>query len=103
MGSLTMALRNLLLTDPSFIFERNIFYQKGLGHGDPFEKNYIELRKSENRVYADEVVRNLPDFDGSYALKKEWMIRKITMIKLIEYLKKKGAKNLILEFGSFKV
>ncbi len=94
-----MALRNHLLTDPSFIFERNIFYQKGLGHSDSFEKKYIELRKSENRVYADEVVRNLPDFEGSYTLKKEWMIRKITLMELIRYLQKKDTQNLILELG----
>src|SRR5258705_10156806 len=94
-----MNLRNLLLSNNSFSFKRNIFYQKELTHHDPFEKNYIELRKRENRVYADEVVRNLPDLDMPQSLKNEWLIRKITMRKLITYFKKKDKKNLILELG----
>jgi 2-polyprenyl-3-methyl-5-hydroxy-6-metoxy-1,4-benzoquinol methylase len=67
-------------------------------HRGTFEKNYIELRKKEKRVYSDDVVRNLPDYD-EHSQKKEWMIRKITMTKLISYFSEKDNKNLILELG----
>src|SRR6185369_492378 len=53
----------------------------------------------EQRVYSDDVVRNLPDFSEQSTLKKEWDIRKITVRKLIKYLEKKNEKLSILELG----
>jgi SAM-dependent methyltransferase len=93
-----MSLHDIPLGDAPFTLERNIIYQKELMHRGPFEKNYIELRKKEKRVYSDDVVRNLPDYD-EHSQKKEWMIRKITMTNLISYFSKKDNKNLILELG----
>lgn len=93
-----MTLRGLLLDNSSLVLEGNIFRQKELRPRDLFERNYIDLRKRENRVYPDEVVRNLPEFKGSMALEKEWMIRKITMKKLIGYFEKKGGLT-VLELG----
>jgi ubiquinone/menaquinone biosynthesis C-methylase UbiE len=93
-----MALRDTLLMASSFVFEKNIFFQKDL-RKDAFEKNYIDLRKREHRVYSDDVLLKLPDFDGSDPLKKEWTIRKITLNKLINYFNKKHHKQLILELG----
>jgi SAM-dependent methyltransferase len=95
-----MTLSNILLSNPSFIFENNIFYQKGRQHKDAFEKNYIDLRKREHRLYSDEVVRSLPDFDGPLSLRKEWVIRKATMNKLIKYFRREESRKLILELGS---
>jgi len=92
-----MTLRNILLNDSSFVFEKNIFYQREL-RNNIFEKEYIELRKREQRVYSDEVVRNLPEFDKPGPLKKEWAIRKITLKKFFEYLRKKE-NSFILELG----
>src|SRR5882672_1376853 len=94
-----MILDNILLGNASFTLEGNIICQKELGRQGPFEKNYIELRKKEKRVYSDEVVRYLPDYNQRDSQRKEWMIRKITMTKLITYFKKKENKNLILELG----
>jgi len=92
-----MTLRNILLNSSSFIFEKSIFYQKEL-RKDIFEKEYIELRKREQRVYSDEVVRNLPEFGEPGTLNKEWGIRKITLKKLIGHLRKKEG-SVILELG----
>jgi len=93
-----MTLRDILFNSSRFNFEKNIFYQKEF-RKDIFEKRYIELRKREQRVYSDEVVRNLPEFVEPGTLTKEWAIRKITLKKLITYLKKKKYKLLILELG----
>jgi len=94
-----MTLRDRLLSHPSFRLEKNMFYQKELSHKNPFEEKYIELRKREQRVYSDDVVRNLPEFNEDVSLKEEWAIRKNTLKKLIKYLEKKNEKLLILELG----
>src|SRR5437763_3854777 len=94
-----MTVRDILLANSSFIFEKDIFYQKELLNTNTFEKSYIDLRKRENRVYSDQVVQHLPEFDGSDALKKEWAIRKITLKKLLTYFDKRKCKLLILELG----
>jgi 2-polyprenyl-3-methyl-5-hydroxy-6-metoxy-1,4-benzoquinol methylase len=94
-----MTLRDILLNNSSFIFEKDIFYQKELLKKNLFEKMYIDLRKRENRVYSDQAVQYLPEFEGPRDLKKEWAIRKITLKKLIKYFDKKKCKLLILELG----
>ncbi len=94
-----MTLRNILLNNSSFTFEQNVFCQKEIDNLNAFEKNYINLREREHRVYSDEVVRNLPAIAESHALRKEWLIRKITMKKLVEHFKKRNYKTLILELG----
>jgi ubiquinone/menaquinone biosynthesis C-methylase UbiE len=93
-----MTIREFLLASSSFVFEKNIFFQKDL-RKDTFEKKYIDLRKREDRVYSDDVLLKLPDFDGSDPLKKEWTIRKITLNKLISYFNKRHHKQLIIELG----
>ena len=93
-----MTLRNILLNNPSFTFEKNIFYQKEWGN-DLFEKEYIDLRRRESRVYSDDVVRNLPDLEEPGSLNVEWLIRKVTVKNLVRYFKKKKDKLMILELG----
>lgn len=94
-----MNLHDILLSNASFAFKENIFYQKELSLTEPFERNYLELRQRENRVYSDEIVRNLPGFDGPYSQKKEWMLRKITLTKLIAHFKSRRDKIRLLELG----
>ncbi|HEV8514544.1 MAG TPA: class I SAM-dependent methyltransferase, partial [Cyclobacteriaceae bacterium] len=94
-----MTLRDKLLSHPSFRFEKNVFYQKEMLEKNLFEEKYIELRKREQRIYSDEVVRNLPEFNKPDSLKDEWAIRKITLKKVTKYLEKKNSKLSILELG----
>ncbi len=94
-----MDLRNSFLNNPSFSFERNIFYQKGMERQIRFEKDYIKLREKEGRLYSDEIVQNLPDIPKSVSLAKEWKVRKISMNKLISYLNQKKISGSILELG----
>jgi 2-polyprenyl-3-methyl-5-hydroxy-6-metoxy-1,4-benzoquinol methylase len=93
-----MTLHDILLSNTSFIFEKNIFYQKEFLK-DTFEKRYIDLRQREHRVYSDDVVQNLPEFNEPGPLKNEWSVRKMSLRRLIRRFKKKQHKLLILELG----
>jgi len=64
-----------------------------------FEAKYIALRRKENRVYSDAEVAQLPDIDVQHPHYKEWMIRRASAKKLINYLKKKNKPLKILEVG----
>lgn len=95
----SMTLRNQLLENPHLEFKNNIFYQKGLHSSNSFEDAYIKLRKKENRIHADDIVKKLPDVDKSHPNKKEWEMRKSTLKKLVEYLKALNSAERILELG----
>jgi ubiquinone/menaquinone biosynthesis C-methylase UbiE len=64
-----------------------------------FEQEYIEVRKRENRLYSDDIVRSLPDFDGEKKLRQEWKVRKSSMTMLTRYLNQKKKFRRILELG----
>lgn len=68
-----------------------------------FEQAYLKLRTREHRVYADDVVKELPFLNDEQLLKipsikKEWKVRQRSAEKLIRYLNKKRPKS-ILEIG----
>jgi ubiquinone/menaquinone biosynthesis C-methylase UbiE len=64
-----------------------------------FADKYAGLRKKEGRVYSDTEVLNLPSISSSHAFYKEWAIRKRSCKKLLQYLKKKGPVQNVLEVG----
>jgi ubiquinone/menaquinone biosynthesis C-methylase UbiE len=64
-----------------------------------FEKNYIILRRQENRLYSDDEVALLPDISTNHIHYKEWQIRKQSCEKLISALNKKHKPLTILEVG----
>lgn len=91
-----------MVASKSPIFQ-SVSYRNGLLYQEdftshPFEKAYIELRTCESRVYADHLLKNLPDIPSGHPLEKEWSIRKSSLTKLISYLRKTSAKR-ILELG----
>lgn len=63
------------------------------------EQLYLEVRKKENRLYSDEIVKILPDLDSNHALYDEWRIRKKSLQKLLSYLKQKKTQLKILDIG----
>ncbi len=62
------------------------------------EKNYIEVRKKEGRIYSDDELRFLPGIDPSHKLKYEWEVRKKTMGRIVKHFSK-GKKQTVLEIG----
>lgn len=66
---------------------------------DLFEKKYISIRCLENRLYTDKEVEHLPLIPINHAHYKEWIIRKKSSDRLINYLLSKKKRFRILEVG----
>ena len=64
-----------------------------------FEKQYLSLRRKEQRLYTDEQVRLLPEIDPAHPHHAEWEIRRSSCQKLIRYLTNKKRRLNILEVG----
>jgi protein-L-isoaspartate O-methyltransferase len=64
-----------------------------------FADKYTSLRKKEGRMYSDAEVLSLPSINAAHPYYKEWMIRKKSCKKLLQYLKKKNSIQNILEVG----
>ena len=94
-----MTLQETLLTNPILESRKNVFYQKNIEVANSFERNYINLRRAEGRLYSDDEVKHLPDYDGNSKLSKEWSIRKHSAKRLIHLLQSKGHNKLLLELG----
>lgn len=94
-----MTLRETLLTNPSFEFHDNVFYQRNIVIDDSFERYYLSLREKEGRLYSDDEVRLLPNYSGKKDLTSEWKIRKHSAMRLISHLENKGRNKLLLEVG----
>jgi SAM-dependent methyltransferase len=94
-----MTLREQLTHNPAFIFNNKIFYQSEIATNLDFEKNYVELRQREKRVYADNVVKDLPSIPSGHHLKKEWKIRQTSLKKLRSYLETRKGRKRVLELG----
>jgi len=64
-----------------------------------FEEIYLAIRELEKRVYSDEEVSRLPDVDPMHIHAAEWKIRKLSCMRLVNYLRKKRRSLRILEVG----
>jgi ubiquinone/menaquinone biosynthesis C-methylase UbiE len=93
-----MTLREKLSKSASFSFENNIFYHNELVRGLEFERNYLEVRQREGRIYPDEIVVKLPDVPADHILFEEWQCRSVAMKNLLRYLNNKKVGS-ILELG----
>jgi ubiquinone/menaquinone biosynthesis C-methylase UbiE len=80
-------------------FEKNIFYQKGLSQSSQFEEAYIALRKKENRLYEDAIVKDLPQIPKMHPLRNEWLLRSTSLRKLVVHLRSRRSCKLVLEIG----
>jgi ubiquinone/menaquinone biosynthesis C-methylase UbiE len=64
-----------------------------------FEKNYIELRSKEQRIYSDEELLHLPLIAKNHPHYSEWQVRKRSCNRLLHHLQKKQPLQKILEVG----
>ncbi len=96
-----MHIRRALRQSPNFAFENNLFYQRGLEYPGKFEKIYLSIRKAEERLYPDDIVRSLPSIPRGNPSAKEWKIRRRTAKNLVHYLKTSSGDQpiAILEVG----
>jgi len=66
---------------------------------DSFSKEYLALRKKENRILSNEEVQQLPRARKSNPHYKEWKIRQKTTRRFITYLLNKKPNQKILDIG----
>ena len=64
-----------------------------------FEEIYIASRQSENRIYTDEQVAQLPFISPHHIHYDEWQARKRSSDRLKNYLENKNKPLSILEIG----
>jgi 2-polyprenyl-3-methyl-5-hydroxy-6-metoxy-1,4-benzoquinol methylase len=64
-----------------------------------FEEQYLALRRKERRLYTDEEVKLLPEINPSHPHYMEWLVRKSSGQKLVDYLATKKKKLDILDVG----
>ena len=75
-------------------------YSGSIAHKiSPFEDAYIKLRQSENRLFTDEEVLQLPEVSPHHPHSKEWKIRKQSSRRLYKYLESFNKALQILEVG----
>ena len=94
-----MTLKEELQQHTGLILNNGVFYQANLQRRNNFEQIYLSLRKKENRVYSDEIVKLLPDVSPDKKLEHEWHVRNASVRKMVAYLKEKGIAKNILEVG----
>jgi ubiquinone/menaquinone biosynthesis C-methylase UbiE len=83
---------------------QTLFIKKGVYYlseykANEFENLYLKVRKKENRIYDDKLLRMLPDIKNSHPLVNEWKIRKNSLQKIGTYLKSKSKNLNIMELG----
>ncbi len=94
-----MLIREALMQNENLYIENNLYYQKNLGRPSRFEKLYLEMRAKENRLYAEPLIKILPEIPFNHPLQSEWMVRKKSMDSLALYLVNKNTVKKILEVG----
>jgi len=80
-------------------YEIRVHYFSNPEEYKDFEKLYLNVRRKENRIYTDEIVKNLPVINKENPLFNEWQMRKTSLDKLISYLKRKSRPIRIMELG----
>ena len=64
-----------------------------------FEKQYIQVRSLEGRLYTDEELLRLPDIGAAHPHFREWRTRKQSSGRLLRYLSARKTALEILEVG----
>jgi len=91
-------INHLLNTDKGFKVENRLYIQSGLDP-IPFQENYINIRKAENRIHSIDFIRNLPEVPRDAPYYHEWRIRRKSAQNLLHYLNNKKNVGTILEVG----
>lgn len=70
-----------------------------LSRESEFEDLYFKVREKEIRIYSDKEVSELPSITKGHVYYSEWLVRKNSLEKLTDYLKKKNNTFHILDIG----
>ncbi|MCW2036309.1 methyltransferase domain-containing protein [Xanthomonas campestris pv. raphani] len=75
-----------------------VLVQDGLPD-DPFEQQYLQIRRKEGRLYTDAQVRSLPRPGGALGNTLEWQVRALSSSLLVQHLQAHAGGGAILELG----
>lgn len=75
-----------------------VLVQDGLPD-DPFEQQYLQIRRKEGRLYTDAQVRSLPRPGGALGNTLEWQVRALSSSLLVQHLQAHTGHGAILELG----
>jgi SAM-dependent methyltransferase len=91
--------KEVLQNSSGIKYDQGVFYDTEIATQNPFHDCYLSLRRTEGRVYTDEIVSQLPDFKSTDNLiEREWKIRAKSAKRLATYLLKKKPRS-VLEIG----
>lgn len=88
-----------LKPDDFFSTSKQVYYLHQPKEAPAFEAAYIAVRKAEQRIYDDAVVRHLPRIDASHPLAREWAIRENTLKKFRHHLQRSRRFRTLLDIG----
>lgn len=60
---------------------------------------YYRVRQKEGRIYPDEIVSRLPDFPVDHSLRQEWLARRHSAHRLVDYLRALDRPLRVLDVG----
>lgn len=82
------------------VSKSNLFVADDMEAHAPFEDAYIQLRQEEQRLFPDDIAKNLPRLPPGHPLKTEWRARERSMQRLSDYLNQRShSKTHILDLG----
>lgn len=87
------------MLNKKFIKANGVYISEGTRPDPYFEKLYFVVRKKEHRVYSNNELLTLPDINDTHIHYDEWLVRKASCKRLINYFKKKKKPLQILEIG----
>lgn len=94
-----VSILNKFIKNSSKYLKGNVYYFDD-NLDEEFVNEYIELRKFENRLLSDEMVKKLPIYIGKLEnLRSEWKSRQVSSLKIRNYLNKSPETLHILDVG----
>ena len=64
-----------------------------------FSEIYLKVREKEGRLYSDEQVKKLPEIDPKHPHSLEWVLRKKSATRFVNYISKNKKIGKVLEIG----
>ena len=86
------------MTGKKLYIKKGVYYLSEYNKNE-FENLYLKVREKENRIYTDNTLKTLPDIKSSHPLYYEWKIRRMSLKKIVDYLKSKNKLLSIMELG----
>ncbi|UOS97866.1 methyltransferase domain-containing protein [Xanthomonas arboricola] len=91
-------LRDRLQQLPELHCVEGVLVQRSLAD-DPFEQQYLQVRRKEGRLYTDAQVRSLPHPGGKLGTSLEWQVRALSSALLVQHLRAQAGEGAIAELG----